>query len=134
VAFTFAAWNTLFHYAPKHASWLNQVEIWLGILTRKVVKRGSFTSVQDLQEKIFSFIQYYNKQWARPFKWAYQGKPLQAGATKETQPSCTRQTSSLCQGIAFEYPQGALDPPSGHHFAKPASAKGAAVAGVQSPR
>ncbi len=68
----------VFHYTPKHASWLNQVEIWLGILTRKVLKRGSFTSVQDLQEKIFSFIQYYNEQWARPFKWTYQGKPLQA--------------------------------------------------------
>lgn len=68
----------VFHYTPKHASWLNQVEIWLSILARKVLKRGSFRSVEELREKIWSFIEYYNLEWAKPFKWTYQGKPLQA--------------------------------------------------------
>lgn len=67
----------VFHYTPKHASWMNQVEMWLSILVRKVLKRGSFTSVENLREKIWSFIAYYNLEWARPFKWTYQGKPLQ---------------------------------------------------------
>ena len=41
----------VFHYTPKHASWMNQVEIWLSILVRKVIKRGNFTSVDDLKER-----------------------------------------------------------------------------------
>ncbi len=66
----------VFHYTPKHASWLNQIEIWLSILTRKLLRRGSFTSLDDLQTKILAFIAYYNRTMAKPFKWTYQGKPL----------------------------------------------------------
>jgi transposase len=68
----------VFHYTPKHCSWLNQMEIWLSILVRKVIKRGSFTSVDDLTTKILRFIEYYNRTMAKPFKWTYQGKPLVA--------------------------------------------------------
>jgi transposase len=67
----------VFHYTPKHASWMNQVEMWFSILVRKVLKRGSFESVEALREKIWSFIEYYNLEWAKPFKWTYEGKPLQ---------------------------------------------------------
>jgi len=66
------------HYTPKHCSWLNQMEIWLSILVRKLLKRGSFTSVADLQAKILRFIDYYNRTMAKPFKWTYEGKPLVA--------------------------------------------------------
>lgn len=68
----------VFHYTPKHSSWLNQIEIWLSILVRKLIKRGSFTSVADLQAKVLAFIEYYNRTMAKPFKWTYQGKPLTA--------------------------------------------------------
>ncbi len=72
----------VFHYTPKHCSWLNQMEIWLSILVRKPgapwAKRGSFTSVEDLKRKILRFIDYYNRTMAKPFKWTYQGKPLVA--------------------------------------------------------
>ncbi|MGH2409577.1 MAG: transposase [Chloroflexota bacterium] len=68
----------VFHYTPKHASWMNQVEIWLSILTRKVLRRGSFTSVADLTAKVLTFITYYNATMAKPFKWTYQGTPLAA--------------------------------------------------------
>lgn len=68
----------VFHYTPKHSSWLNQIEIWLSILVRKVLKRGSFTSVDDLQAKVLAFINYYNRTMAKPFKWTYQGKALMA--------------------------------------------------------
>lgn len=63
---------------PKHASWMNQIEIWFGILMRKVIKRGNFPSKEDLKNKVLSFIEYFNKTMAKPFKWTYQGKVLTA--------------------------------------------------------
>lgn len=66
----------VFHYTPKHASWLNQIEIWLSILVRKLLQRGNFRSVADLQAKVLAFIDYYNRTMAKPFKWTYQGKLL----------------------------------------------------------
>lgn len=65
-----------FIYTPKHTSWLNQVEIWFSILARKLLKRASFTSVDDLRQRILNFIDYFNKTMAKPFKWTYKGKPL----------------------------------------------------------
>jgi transposase len=68
----------VFHYTPKHCSWLNQIEIWLSILVRKLLKRGSFRSLDELKAKVLAFIEYYNRTMAKPFKWTYQGKPLMA--------------------------------------------------------
>lgn len=68
--------KVVFHYTPHHSSWMNQIEIWLSILVRKVLRRGSFTSVQDLQVKVLTFIDYYNATMAKPFKWTYLGKAL----------------------------------------------------------
>lgn len=70
------AHKIVFHYTPKHCSWLNQVEIWFSILVRKVLRRGSFTSQDDLREKVLAFIAYFNQTMAKPFKWTYQGKIL----------------------------------------------------------
>ncbi len=67
----------VFHYTPKHCSWLNQIEIWLSILVRKLLNRGSFSSLEQLKAQVLSFISYYNDTMAKPFKWTYQGKPLQ---------------------------------------------------------
>jgi len=64
-------------FTPTHASWLNQIEIWFGILTRKVVKRGIFRSREELVAKLMTFIEAYNKD-ARPFEWTYSGNPLAA--------------------------------------------------------
>ena len=68
----------VFHYTPKHASWMNQVEIWFSILARKLLKRGNFTSVENLIAKVLAFIDYYNRTMAKPFKWTYKGKALAA--------------------------------------------------------
>lgn len=68
----------VFHYTPKHGSWLNQVELWLSILVRKLLRRGSFTSVADLRDQVLAFIAYFNRTMAKPFKWTYQGRPLHA--------------------------------------------------------
>jgi transposase len=70
--------KVVFHYTPKHASWMNQVEIWLSILVRKLLRRGNFTSVEDLRAKVLSFIDYFNATMAKPFKWTFTGKPLTA--------------------------------------------------------
>ncbi len=68
----------VFHYTPKHASWMNQIEIWFSILARKALKRGNFTSLNDLKDKVLAFINYYNKTMAKPFKWTTKGKALAA--------------------------------------------------------
>ena len=70
-----------FCYTPKHASWMNQIEIWFGILVRKVIRRGNFASLADLQQRLEAFVDYFNRTMAKPFKWTYQGKPLQGSAS-----------------------------------------------------
>ena len=55
---------------------MNQVEIWLSILVRKLLRRGNFRSVGDLRNQVLAFIDYFNRTMAKPFKWTYQGKPL----------------------------------------------------------
>ena len=67
-----------FHFTPKHASWHNQIEIWFSILARKILRRGNFTSKQDLKDKIEAFIKFFNETLAKPFRWTYTGKPLAA--------------------------------------------------------
>ena len=59
----------VFHYTPKHASWMNQIEMWFSILVRKLLKRASFTSIEELQAKVLAFIAYFNATMAKPFKW-----------------------------------------------------------------
>ncbi|MBU0491482.1 MAG: transposase [Chloroflexi bacterium] len=67
-----------FVYTPKHTSWLNQIEIWFSILVRKLLKRASFASVEELRQRILNFIDYFNRTLAKPFKWTYTGRPLVA--------------------------------------------------------
>ena len=65
-----------FVYLPKHSSWLNQIEVIFGMIMRKVIRRGSFTSVEDLRTKLLNFIEYFNRVFAKPFRWTYTGRPL----------------------------------------------------------
>lgn len=59
-------------YTPKHCSWLNQIEIWFSILSRRLLnKRSSFKSVDDFKIRIRKFIEYYNKYLAKTFKWTH---------------------------------------------------------------
>lgn len=67
-----------FIYTPKHCSWLNQIEIWFGILSRRLLKRGQFKSTDELKERILKFITFFNETLAKPFRWTYIGKPLVA--------------------------------------------------------
>ncbi|MCP4591689.1 MAG: IS630 family transposase [bacterium] len=67
-----------FVYTPRHCSWLNQVEIWFSILVRRLLARASFKSLEELRQRLIDFIDYFNKTLAKPFKWTYTGRPLQA--------------------------------------------------------
>jgi transposase len=69
-----------FVYTPKHSSWLNQIEVVFGVIMRKVIRRGSFTSVGDLRTKLLNFIEYFNRVFAKPFRWTYTGRPLMKAA------------------------------------------------------
>jgi len=69
-----------FVYLPKHSSWLNQIEVIFGVIMRKVIRRGSFTSVEDLRTKLLNFIAYFNRVFAKPFRWTYTGRPLMKAA------------------------------------------------------
>ena len=64
-----------FYYAPVHCSWMNQIEIWFGILNRQLLKRKSFESVQILEQCIRDYIVQYNKLFAHPFNWTYNSVP-----------------------------------------------------------
>ena len=65
-----------FVYLPKHSSWLNQIEIVFGIIHRKLLRSGNFTSVADLESQLREFMDYYNTTMAHPFAWTYTGKPV----------------------------------------------------------
>ena len=65
-----------FAFTPKHCSWMNQIEIWFGIINRQLLKRKSFLSVSQLEQSILNFIDQYNSIFAKPFRWTYKTTPL----------------------------------------------------------
>jgi transposase len=81
-----------FVYLPKHSSWLNQIEIIFGIINRRVMRRGNFTSQLDLIEKLKRFIDYFNATFAKPMNWTYTGRP-----TRNTPPPRPRTWRELRQ-------------------------------------
>ena len=67
-----------FVYTPKHCSWLNQIECWFSLLARRVLRRGSFASVDALNKAVVDFIDYFNRILAKPFKWTFTGRAAAA--------------------------------------------------------
>lgn len=65
------------HYTPAHASWLDQAELFFSILTRRLLRRGEFTSRDHLADRIDTFVTVYNRT-AKPYRWTYDGRPLKA--------------------------------------------------------
>ena len=64
----------IFHFTPRHASWLNQIEIWFSILARKLLRRGNFATKKELRTKIEQFIAYFNATMAKPFRWTMEAR------------------------------------------------------------
>ncbi|HSQ57213.1 MAG TPA: transposase [Gemmata sp.] len=70
-----------FVYTPKHTSWLNQIELWFSILVRKLLRRSSFGSIEDLKARILAFIDYFNRTMAKPIHWLYSVEPRGSNGT-----------------------------------------------------
>ena len=66
----------VFHYTPTHGSWLNQIELWFSIISRRVLRYGDFHSPDELIRAISQFIREWNRTQAHPFRWTYEGLPL----------------------------------------------------------
>ena len=71
-----------FHYTPIHASWVNQVELFFGILQKRVLRYAEFDSVEDLEAAVYRFLCQWNDAEAKPFRWTFKGYPLQTGHEK----------------------------------------------------
>ena len=78
-----------FVYTPKHASWLNQIETIFGVINRRVLRQGNFTSKDDLRAKLSAFIDYFNRTFAKPMNWTYTGRPISSPA--DTRPRTWRE-------------------------------------------
>ena len=66
----------VFHFTPKHGSWLNQVELWFGVLQRRFLTRGEFTSATEFEQRLTAYLEDYNANQAHPYRWTYTGQPL----------------------------------------------------------
>jgi hypothetical protein len=66
----------VFHFTPKHGSWLNQVELWFSVLARRFLKRGDYASAQDFDTRLTDYLEVYNTHHAHPYRWTYTGQPL----------------------------------------------------------
>ena len=66
------------YYTPRHASWMNQIEILFGLINRKAIGHTSFVSKEELKQRIEAFMEYYNKHFAKPMRWTYGSKPLKS--------------------------------------------------------
>lgn len=71
-----------FVFLPKHTSWLNQIEIVFGIVGRRVMRRGNFSSLSAMKDRLLDFIEYFNRTFAKPFRWTYTGRPVSAETVK----------------------------------------------------
>jgi len=69
----------VFHFTPKHGSWLNQVELWFSVLARRFLKRGDFASAAEFEERLVQYLERYNAVYAHPYRWTYTGQPLVRG-------------------------------------------------------
>ena len=84
-----------FVYLPKHTSWLNQIEIVFGIVGRRAVRRGNFPSLDALKQRLLDFIDYFNRTFAKPFRWTYTGRPVTAETVKR--PATWKENWASCR-------------------------------------
>lgn len=74
----------VFHYVPRHGSWLNQVELWFSVLARQFLRRGDFASVAEFTARLTHYLDEYNLEKAHPYRWTYTGEPMVRGTPFET--------------------------------------------------
>jgi transposase len=69
----------VFHFTPIHGSWLNQVELFFSVLSRRLLRRGDFSGAQEFEERMERWLTDYNARHAHPYRWTYTGEPLVRG-------------------------------------------------------
>ena len=99
---TDATHRHVFHFTPKHGSWLNQVELWFGVLERRFLERGDFPCATEFETRLRAYSDDYNAQYAHPYRWTYTGEPL----VRDTPFSRTRRQQ--LRGRAFFSPRPQL--------------------------
>jgi transposase len=109
----------VFHFTPVHGSWLNQVELFFSVLSRKLLRRDDFASKEAFVRRLGQWLEFYNKEWAHPYRWTYAGTPL----VRDTPFEQTRRQQR--RGRAFFSPRPKLYerlfyPPRPYHKAAPA--------------
>ena len=104
----------VFHFTPKHGSWLNQVELWFGVFARRFLKRGEFRSAEEFEDRLRRFLDDYNASYAHPYRWTYTGQPL----VRDTPFSKTRRQQKRGQACFSPRPklfERLLYPPRPYH-------------------
>jgi hypothetical protein len=107
----------VFHFTPKQGSWLNQVELWFSVLSRRFLRRGDFALATEFEQRLTAFLERYNAQHAHPYRWTYTGQPLVRG-TPFTQ--TRRQEQRGRAGVGTRRPcwQRSLYPPRPYRRSK----------------
>jgi len=104
----------VFHFTPIHGSWLNQVELFFSVLSRRFLKRGDFASAAEFEERLNRWLISYNRDHAHPYRWTYTGEPL----VRDTPFSQTRRQllrgRAWC-GVGQNLWQRRLYPPRPYH-------------------
>ncbi len=113
--------RVLFHFTPKHGSWLNQVELFFSVLSRQLLRRGDFTSVAQFTERLYRWLEEYNERRAHPYRWTYTGEPLVRG-TPFTQTRRQRRQGRVWFGCTPSPCERLLHPPRPYHRKKPSLA------------
>ena len=108
----------VFHYVPKHGSWLNQVELFFSVLSRQFLRRGDFGSVREFEERLRSYLDEYNREKAHPYRWTYTGEPLQR-ATPFSQTNQQRKRGRAWYGTRPQLHERLIHPPRPYRRVKP---------------
>jgi transposase len=109
----------VFHFTPVHGSWLNQVELFFSVLSRKLLKRDDFASEEAFVQRLVQWLDFYNEEWAHPYKWTYAGTPL----VRDTPFEQTRKQQKRGQTFFSprpKYYERLFYPPRPYHKAVPA--------------
>jgi hypothetical protein len=69
----------VFYFTPLHGSWLNQIELFFSVLSRRFLKRGDFPSAAAFEQRLQAWLEKYNQAHAHPYRWTYTGEPLVRG-------------------------------------------------------
>ncbi len=108
----------VFHYVPRHGSWLNQVELFFSVLSRQFLRRGDFGSVKEFEERLRAYLDEYNLEKAHPYRWTHTGEPLQK-ATPFSQTNKQRKRGRAWFGTRPQLYERLIHPPRPYRRVKP---------------